>query len=324
MANNPFVPGGSSSSSGTITGYTQTAVISASGPVAIPSGTKYIEALLCGGGGGGFTDPTRSCGGGFGGLQIYNIPLVGAASIDAVIGAGGTAGSTGLGTRGGTTTAAVNGIVVAAVGGGGCGYNSTTGKFQANGANGGGGGGGLSVALDTGAGGAPFNPAQLVWCGLSTATRTGSGIVNDVTTVNIDRLFPGGISVNGHSVAAGMGYGGSGTGSTANQQAGQGGGAGAVATTVPGIGGGGGGVHATAGNAGGSMASVSVWGLTGFAGGAGGGVNVGNGGGGGMLAAGTAGAPSVGGAGGNGGGGGGGGITGAPGGNGFAVFRFYS
>ena len=41
------------SSADQITGYTQTAVMQASQTVSVPTGTKRIEALLCGGGFGG-------------------------------------------------------------------------------------------------------------------------------------------------------------------------------------------------------------------------------------------------------------------------------
>lgn len=89
-----------------LTGYTQSAVIQTSQQIAVPAGTRYIEALLCGGGNGGGS----SVGGAFGGLLLFTIPALGA-PLDLVVGAGGVRGGTG-----GETTVSVNGTIYAAVG----------------------------------------------------------------------------------------------------------------------------------------------------------------------------------------------------------------
>ena len=103
---------------GTITTYTQTGVYSTSQSVAIPAGTKRIEALVCGGGGAGGAGLNGFGGGGFGGLQLFEIPIAGT-TLDIIIGAGGTGVPAAAGNRGGTTTVSSSGTVYAAVGGGG-------------------------------------------------------------------------------------------------------------------------------------------------------------------------------------------------------------
>jgi len=104
--------------SGTITTYTQTGVLATSQTVAVPAGTKRIEALLCGGGGAGGAAANNYGGGGFGGLQLFEIPIVGT-TLDIVIGSGGTGVLGNVGNRGGTTTVGSAGTIYAATGGGG-------------------------------------------------------------------------------------------------------------------------------------------------------------------------------------------------------------
>ena len=58
---------------GTITGYTQSTTYTSSQTVSVPAGTKRIEALLCGGGGGSSLDsPVTGTGGnGFAIFRFY-------------------------------------------------------------------------------------------------------------------------------------------------------------------------------------------------------------------------------------------------------------
>lgn len=101
---------------GALTGYIQSAVLQTSQAVAVPDGTRRVEALLCGGGDG---SPAAGAGGNFGGLMIFEIPVLGA-SIDLVVGAGGLAGQ-----LGGATTVSVNSTVYGAVGNGWPGHPGT-------------------------------------------------------------------------------------------------------------------------------------------------------------------------------------------------------
>ena len=54
---------------GTITGYTQSSTYTSSQTVSVPAGTKRIEALLCGGGGGAGNGSTG--GNGFAIFRFY-------------------------------------------------------------------------------------------------------------------------------------------------------------------------------------------------------------------------------------------------------------
>ena len=322
---------------GTITNHTQSTTYTSSQTVTVPAGTKRIEALLCGGGSVG----------GFGGLQIYNIPVTGAA-LNLIIGAG---TNTAIG---GETSVSSNNTKYAAVGG----------YFAASGA----------------VGQPPFNVSTLLWSALDNAPRTGrqAGELNafyDGVATNYIVRTPGMQALTYNSIPGGtdatLGYGGSVPATmmgAAVLQGSSGATGGSLmvsngtfyAYSVSGNGGAGGGGGQGGSNArywnnvtylsggggpggnGGSLTSVSVWGLTGYAGGTGGtGVSYtgapmdtayaagGGGGGGGMLGAGSNGGNGVNvtyGSGGNGGNGGGGGGIGAPngtGGNGFAIFRFY-
>lgn len=281
-----------------ITKYTQTAVLQTSQTISVPPGTKRIEALLCGGGGGGGTN----CGGGFGGLQIYSIPVTGSA-LALVVGTGGIANA-----RGGTTAVSSDGILRAAVGGGGAGSNavvSSCGIF-------GGSGGGTSGAINIGVGGAPFSTNYL-WSALDVLARTGTqagSLLSLASPYGCANLGTGALAgVVNAGVDGASGYGGGGNYTSPNV------GGGSTTTNSGGLGGGGG--------PGGSLATLSIWGLTGFVGGTQNGSY--GGGGGGVLGAGANAVPATnGGAGGNGGGGGGGGTSPGAGGNGFAMFRFYS
>lgn len=319
---------------GGISSYTQTAVISTSQTVVVPAGTKRIEALLCGGGGGGCWNNGAS--GGFGGLQIYEIPITGY-NLDVIIGAGGTGTAAIIGNRGGTTLVSSIGTVYAAVGGGGAG--SAYGAYSVN-QSGlyGGSGGGLPFATTyaAGNGGAPFNLAKLIWSALDTQSwPTAIKYVSNTT----DLFLPfavGGIGSAGAKGLTGWGNGGNAVPSTGVIDGSPGGGcAGWTANgSKPYFGAGSGAsTGSNTSHPGGSLTSVTVWGLTGFAGGLGAtgvGAGASGAGGGGMLAAGdnavvgTGAAPN----GGNGGGGGAGAAgtvgKGGDGGNGFAVFRFYS
>lgn len=318
--------GGSSS----ISDYTQSAVIQTSGTVAIPPMTKRIEALLCGGGGGGGS----GFGGGFGGLQIFEIPVIGS-SMNLLVGAGGAPGN-----RGGTTIVSINGTRYAAVGGGGAGGSRSGGLF-------GGSAGGIGNNSLVGVpGAAPFNRLP-IWSALDGVGGFGGGSV--FSEVQIGSAYcpfmtlggPGGppIAIRSGSTSAPTlllaqagpvygGYGGAGgiiyyTSDYVNMPPAPGGGA---SLGAGGIGGGGSARVAVAGAgfAGGSMSAVTIWGFTGFAGGSGtSDPNNAGGGGGGMLAVGGNASGNTGGNGGNGGGGGGGGSTNGSGGNGFAVFRFF-
>jgi hypothetical protein len=301
------------------TSYSQTPVIQTSGSIYIPAGLKRIEALLCGGGGsGGGNGISYGAGGGFGGLQIYNIPIAGT-KLTYVIGAGG-----GTNTFGGTTSVSINGTTYAAVGGGGAGSgisseSSCYGKFGGGGGGGGSGQRGFS-------GGAPFNTTNLLWSALDTRVTTGYNaghLLLAGTPIYTLVAGQGGHINSGVAAYAGVngaaGYGGGGGAGEATAAGGAVGGTGggggqgnSGAGGAGGIGAGAGG-SAAGGGTGGSMVGVSIWGLTGFAGGGSGG------GGGGMLAAGSAASH-----GGNGGGGGGGAQAVTNGGNGFVMFRFYS
>jgi hypothetical protein len=302
-----------------ITGYTQSSTLTTSQTVAVPAGTKRVEALMCGGG-----SPN-----GFGGLQLYAIPLTGA-SYNVIVGAG-----VSNGVVGGETSISSNNTKYAAVGG--------------------------YFASSSSVGWPPFNKSTLLWSALDNIAPVGAyaGLLSGTGT-----WYPLGAAA-ASQYASGQsgqcGYGGSrGANSTTGGGSGYGGGNGGnggsavVATngTANGSGGngtaGGGGGHggqafqAASGNGGngGSLTGVSIWGLTGFAGGTGAtgigynssnyGGGGGGGGGGGMLGAGTnapaavANSTSLGGNGGNGGGGGGGGTAGpGTGGDGFVIFRFY-
>lgn len=324
-----YLAGGASISS-----YTQTAVISTSQTVAVPAGTKRIEALLCGGGGSGCWSNGAS--GGFGGLQIYEIPITGY-DLDVIIGAGGTGTASTMGNRGGTTSVASGGTVYAAVGGGGAGSVSVYHSVNQAGLYGGSGGGiSYAASYPAGSGGAPFNLAKLIWSALdSQPWSTAIKYVSNTT----DLFLPfagGGVGSAGAKGLTGWGNGGNAIPTSGVIDGSPGGGcAGSTVTgSKPYFGAGSGAVTGSSiSHPGGSLTSVTVWGLTGFAGGLGA-TGVGTGasgaGGGGMLAVGgnavvgTGAAPN----GGNGGGGGAGSAgtvsKGGDGGNGFAVFRFYS
>lgn len=283
---------------GEITRYEQTPIITASRSVDVPPGCKRVEALLCGGGGGGFNS-TQQCGGGFGGLQIFVIPQTGK-PLEIVIGAGGASA-----TRGGTTSVSSGGAMLAATGGGGAGDgDGPISNTASNGLFGGCGGGTTAIgSRAAGSGGSP-HPNQPIWSALDAAPAFTAG--NNTATNAF--LPPGSGSNNTICGQKGLLGGGSGGGSSSAYagRAGPGGGSGDTNTTDATYGGGG-----SESCRGGGLTAVSVWGLTGFA------ASATNGhGGGGMLAA------STDKHGGNGGGGGGSQGAGT-GGNGFAVLRFY-
>lgn len=302
-----------------ITGYTQSATLTTSQTVTVPAGTKRVEALLCGGGSSG----------GFGGLQVYAIPLTGA-SYNLIVGAG--LGSAGVG---GETSVSSNNMKYAAVGG----YFASSGIV----------------------GWPPFNKSTLLWSALDNIAPVGAyaGLLSGTGTwyqlggaaasqyangQSGQSGYGGSTGANSPSLGAGSYAGGNGAAAGDVNQATNGT---ANANAANGNAGGGGGYGGQAfqsnggnGGNGGSLTGVSIWGLTGFAGGLGAtnagynssnyGGGGGGGGGGGMLGAGTnapaavANSTSGGGNGGNGGGGSGHGTAGSgTAGNGFAIFRFY-
>lgn len=319
---------------GSITSYTQSATITTSQTVSVPAGTKRIEALLCGGGGSGCWNNGAS--GGFGGLQIYEIPITGA-SLDVVIGAGGTGTASTMGNRGGTTTVSSNGTLYAAVGGGGAGSSSPNRDTKQHGMYGGCGGGiAFSSSYPAGSGSAPFNSSNLIWSAIDTQPwHSTVKYVSNTTDLYLP-FASGGIGSEGAKGLNGWGNGGNAVPSSGVIDGSPGGGCAGTTSTgsKPYFGAGSGAASGSStSHPGGSLASLTVWGLTGFAGGTGA-TGVGTGasgaGGGGMLSAGgnavvgTGAAPN----GGNGGGGGAGSAgtsnKGGDGGNGFVVFRFYS
>lgn len=299
--------------------YVQTAVITASGKVGIPAGTKRIEALLVGGGGGG-----SYFGGGFGGVGIFEIPVLGP-SIDLVVGAGGASGNPGSsinGSRGGATKVSIWGTPYAIIGGGGGGchnagvssYTQISGEY--GGSGGGHTGGGTSAYLGGFGGTAPIG--NLLWYPtigkVTVDTTTPSTQLNETmpcdppVTVGLPaRYIYDGTSYWARDASEGTLGGGSGGSffTVTSRPFGSGNGG-------PGGGGTGAGIN------GGSLASYSVWGITFGAAGAAFGS-----GGGGCFGASAASAASAGGLGGGGGGGSGASSAGGNGGDGGAVFRFY-
>lgn len=300
-----------------ITRYTQTGTLLSSRTIAVPPGTKRIEALLCGGGGGS----TNGAGGGFGGIAVIEIPITGQ-PLQVVIGAGAAY----LSASPGSPTYVVSaGTRYGEVGGGGTASNG--GGANKNGRSGGGGaGGGADGGSDTadtygGNGGGP-PIGKLVWTAYpqdnsSTVTKAnanaapmGAGTGGRAASVPGTNGSFGGGGGGGFGGIAGVNFGAPGAGAYG------GGGGLTYAYATPG---GNGGMGAAGGGSGtgGSLASVSIWGYTGFAptpnqpgfpysrGGpgmlAGGGINTANDVGGGL-------------------GGGGGQSTG---GDGFAAIRFY-
>lgn len=183
---------------GPIKNYTQSATLTTSGNIAVPPGTKRIEALLCGGGGGSLA---TYGGGGFGGLQVWAIPVTGT-SLDYVVGAGGNNGI------GGTTSVSASGVTYAEVGGGGKGGQN--GGIGAGGVGGagrsGGSGGGAGPGSPTGADGpasAMFPCGTLLWdlaASLGETVKTAFGMG-----------APGGVKTGGALGVASYGGGGSGS-----------------------------------------------------------------------------------------------------------------
>lgn len=301
---------------GIITGYTQSGVITSSGSVAIPAGTKRIEVLLCGGGGAGGSYVNGAGGGGFGGAQIYVIPAAGS-TMDYVIGAGGVAGANGSpGGRGGTTSVSINGTIYAAVGGGG-GGNTNIASNLSHGLYGGAGGGAQSGQI-CGNGGAPFSSSTLLWSAMDSQPRSMNYYITNSAFV-YNGLGGGANSVStgptyGRYGEAGWGPGGGGDG--------YGSGGGGVGTSPAGWGSG----HAYNNNSGyNTLAGITIWGYTGYTGGTT--SASGGSGGGGLFGQGGNGSSTGGGVGGLGGGGGGGfyGSTyqAGAGGAGALVYRFY-
>ena len=302
-----------------ITRYTQTGTLLSSCTIAVPPGTKRIEALLCGGGGGSVN---AVAGGGFGGIAVIEIPITGQ-PLQVVIGAGAAY----LSASPGSPTYVVSaGTRYGEVGGGGT--SSTGGGANKNGRSGGGGaGGGTGVGgsdpADTygGNGGGP-PIGKLIW------TAYPQDNPNSVTQAKANAA-PMGAGTGGRaastpgtngSFGGGGGGGFGGIGGAVFSDAGNGGyggGGGADFGSAGGDGGMGaaaGGFSGTGYGTGGSLASVSIWGYTGFANTSGSPYNRA---GPGMLAQGGLGtANDVGG-----GLGGGGGLS--SGGNGFAAIRFY-
>lgn len=281
-----------------ITGYTQTSVYQTSQSIAIPAGTKRIEALLCGGGSAG----------GFGGLQVYEIPVVGS-TLSFTVGAG-----TNL-PNGYETAVSINGFRYAVVG--------------------------QNYASSGDSGLAPYNTKNLICSVLDTLPRVGTPIGSSVSNgsavwtaiigANVQGASNAGIDATAGwggsrgSSSVGVGYPG-GVGASGGDANGDSFGGAGGAGGGGGFGGGGFG-RSYAGGDGGSMTDATIWGLTGFAGGSGTpsftSTFNGGGGGGGMLSAGSNGSGITGGNGGNGGGGAGRGFPNGTGGNGFAVFRWY-
>lgn len=286
-----------------IRGYTQTAVMQTSQTVPVPSGCKRIEALLCGGGG---------ASGGFGGANIFEIPLTGQ-PLQVVIGAGGPAVVRTSATSGSPTYIVSAGMKYAETGGGG---SQGTRQYARSG------GGGTA-----GQGGGPPPIGKLLWSIYPQVGSNGVGTCYSyygAGTCGTSPAYTGSIGYVGFGTGGngsfGGGGGGPGTSTTAGYGA-AGGGDGGTGVSVGNYGGGGGSAQPSgAGAAGGSLTAVTIWGLTGKAAG-GSPYNGQGGGGGGLLGAGS------GKDGGNGGGGGGttynNGWTAGAGGDGFAVIRFY-
>lgn len=299
------------------TTYIQTTPIVVSGKVVIPQGCKKIEALLVGGGGGG-----SNCGGGLGGIGIFDIPLVGSV-LDVIIGAGGLGQAAGslAGTRGGLTTVSIYGTPYAVIGGGGGGapltnpitaiYSQQNGEF---GGNGGGGYGSGSTASMAGAGGVAPQGSLLWW------PAQGSQTVNPAAVVATEvfyTVFPLSVGLPARYCFDSVAY--NKAPATEGSLGGGSGGCFETDTFKPfGAGNGGPGGGGYSSGPGGSLTAYSVWGIQFKSAGTGSGA-----GGGGILGAGGNGPSGAGGLGGGGGGGCNIGADGGPGGNGCAIFRFY-
>lgn len=285
---------------GTISRYIQTPDLYTSQTIAVPPGTQRIEALLVGGGGAG--GGNNGGGGGFGGAAIIEIPITGA-SLQVVIGAGGT-GAGGRGPSGSPTYIVSAGTRYAEVGGGGGGTSNNYATSGGSAARSGGGGGGVwnsttswySNGGVTGVGGAP-PIGKLLWTAYPQESQavflndvgpltfigpSGAGAPASVawnTPVSSNYFVPGGNGSFGGGGGCGAGLlGGYGAGGSSF-------GGGSPTRNTAGNWGGGGAASDVTGT-GGSLASVSVWGFTGGAGGTT--VGLGGGGGGGMFGAGAA------------------------------------
>jgi hypothetical protein len=180
---------------GAITSFQQTGPFFSSFNFTLPPGVKRFEAMLVGGGGGGYPDWVDQygngngygAGGGFGGLAIFRIPIY-LEEMSLVVGAGGVPG----GGNGGATSLQLGSIVLARVGGGGGGgfhYGvAGSGRYGGHGGAGGRfdyawGGSGYGTAGD---GGEPCQ-GEMIW---NLNADNTPGIQNRNTGANTNAFIP--------------------------------------------------------------------------------------------------------------------------------------
>lgn len=185
-----------------ISQYTASPLYRVSGVVPVPAGTRYIEALLCGGGGVNF-----------GGVEIHRIPVI-STTMTLLVGAGST------GDFGGVTSVEINGTLYASNSQGAT-AGASTGLISRPFSPGGGGASGWHgrnafdqyyVQTDTGAPGASLTPFQ-IW-GL-TGFPGGAGV--SVSQDSLEQKAYGGgggglLGPGGVATEASPGHGGDGGG----------------------------------------------------------------------------------------------------------------
>lgn len=203
--------GSSSTTINSVTGSLgQSYFISASTTFNIPAGTKIVYCTFWGGGGGGGSNSLNG-GGAAGGsshaVKNYPIPVNGIASLNIVIGAGGTAAFLSAGGVGGNTTITFGSRTIISYGGGGGGLGFGTGFSGGGGGGGGSNGPGTNgnnaTAIANGAGGA----GGIADVAASTTnhgiygTPGGAGSAGDNNTIPVPAgssgAFIGGLSIGG-------------------------------------------------------------------------------------------------------------------------------